>query len=142
MSRSPAVASLYLFVEVLSRTVDFYRLLGFDVESVSPMLARVVARNGVVIAFGTADLTLSYDAAWQPPGSPTKNTINLELSSAGEVDEIYRRALAAGHVGHLAPCNPPWQARFAILEDPDGNYIGLNGPRDIEEDRRRERTIA
>ena len=142
MTRSPTLTGIYLFVEVLQKTVDFYRLLGFDVEIVSSMLARAVAPNGVVIAFGTAELTRSYDATWQSPGSPTKNTINLELASAYEVDEMYRRVLAAGYVGHLAPCNPPWEARFAIVEDPDGNFVGLNSPRSIEDDRRRERAVA
>ncbi len=114
MTRSPTPSGIHLFVEVLPKTVDFYRLLGFDVEFVSSVFARAVAANGLVIAFGTADLTRSHDASWQSPGSPSKNTINLELGSEVEVDEMYRRMPAAG-------------------------YVGRNSPRDIEEDRRRGR---
>jgi uncharacterized glyoxalase superfamily protein PhnB len=138
MKQPPTLHGVYLFVETLATSADFYRLLGFEVEHVSSTLARAVARNGALIVLGTAALTQSYDPAWRAPGSPTKNTINLELDCADEVDEIYRRIVDAGYVGHLAPCDPLWQARFAIVEDPDGNYIGLNGPRDLEADRRRE----
>lgn len=138
MSRTPTMSSVYLFVADLVATVEFYRLLGFTIEEVSPMFARAADPTGVFIMFGTAELTGSYDPKWKPPGGPTKNTINLELESVDEVDETYRRMVGAGYSGHLEPCNPPWEARFAIVEDPDGNFIGLNSPRDIESDRRRE----
>jgi uncharacterized glyoxalase superfamily protein PhnB len=36
---------------------------------------------------------------------------------------------AAGYVGHLAPIDAFWGARFAIVDDPDGNVVGLHGPR-------------
>jgi len=70
---------------------------------------------------------------------PGTNTINFQLSSRAEVDATYEKMIAAGHEGHLAPCDPLWQARFAIVDDPYGNIIGLHSPRDREADRRRER---
>jgi uncharacterized glyoxalase superfamily protein PhnB len=129
---------IYLFVEELADAIAFYRLLGFEIERVSSVFARATT-NGFVIELGTAELTRSYDPNWALPGTPTKNTINLELSSQSAVDETYARMVQAGYRGHLAPCDPPWEARFAIVEDPDGNFIGLHSPRDLLADRRRER---
>jgi predicted enzyme related to lactoylglutathione lyase len=142
MVQTPTVRAIYLFVGDLAKTIGFYQLLGFEVERIGPMFARTSGRNGVLIEFGTAELTKSYDPKWQPPGTPTKNTIGVEFGSGDAVDETYARMVQGGYVGHLAPCDPPWEARFAIIEDPDGNYIGLHGPRDRAADRSRERAVA
>jgi len=134
----PQLRSVYLFVARLEPTIDFYSQLGFEVERVSHAFARTVGPNGVLLEFGTAELTRSYDPGWQAPGAPAKNTINIEFESARAVDDVYRRLVGNGYAGRLAPCDPPWQARFAIVEDPDGNHVGLHGPRDVGADRRRE----
>jgi len=41
------------------------------------------------------------------------------------VDECYRRVTAAGHPGPPPPYDAFWGARYAIVEDPDGNHIGI-----------------
>ncbi|MEM6260791.1 MAG: VOC family protein [Planctomycetota bacterium] len=130
--------SLYLFVADLPKTVDFYRRLGLEIEVVSEWLARADCGNGVLLEFGTAELTSSYDPKWTPPARQAKCTINFTLDSRGAVDELYQRMIDAGHAGHLAPCDPPWEARFAILKDPDGNQVGLHSLRSLDADRRRE----
>ena len=68
----------------------------------------------------------------------SKSTINFELDSVQAVDAKYVEMTSAGYTGHLEPCDAPWQARFAIVEDPDGNFIGLHSPRDRAADRVRE----
>ena len=102
------------------------------------MFGRALLPGGESIEFGTAALTQSYDPDWREPGPHAKNTIGLELDSPAAVDELYLSVTALGHAGQLAPCDPPWGARFAIVLDPDGNQIGLHSPRDRNEERRRE----
>ena len=140
MKRQQAnLLGVYLFVRDLGTTLDFYRLIGLSIEEVSPAFARATMPSGATIEFGTAELTRSYDPHWEEPTGPGTNTINLELSSREAVDATYRALVAAGHKGHLAPCDPPWEARFALVDDPDGNIVGLHSPRDREAERRRER---
>ncbi|MEO1510170.1 MAG: VOC family protein, partial [Cyanobacteria bacterium J06633_23] len=129
---------LYLFVDDLSKTIGFYQRLGLEIETVSNSFARASCGNGILLEFGTAELTKSYDPNWSPPGTLSKSTINFELNSREEVDETYRLMLSAGYDGHLEPCDPPWQARFAILTDPDRNFVGLHSPRSLDVDRARE----
>jgi len=95
--------------------------------------------SGVTIEFGMAELTQSYDPSWEEPTGPGTNTINFELPSVETVDSTYQVLVAAGHRGHLPPCDALWQARFAIADDPDENVIGLHSPRDRETERKRER---
>ncbi len=136
-SKGPKFRGIYLFVKDLRQSVSFYELLGMDVETVGDAFARS-AWGDLVLEFGTAELTLSYDPNWAEPGLPGNCTISLEFDSDSTVDEVYDLAVNAGHASQLPPCTPPWQARFAILIDPDGNYVGLHGPRDLAADRENE----
>lgn len=139
MSEQPNLLGVYLFVRDLPATLAFYRMLGLQIEEVSDVFARATMPNGATLEFGTAALTRSYDPNWQEPNPPATNTINFELPSREEVDAMYEKLTSAGYTGHLAPCDPPWQARFAIVDDPDGNIVGLHSPRKREGDRQRER---
>ena len=71
--------------------------------------------------------------------SEDKLVTMLLIETREAVDATYQALVAAGHNGQLAPCDPPWQARFAIVDDPDGNVVGLHSPRDRNADRKRER---
>lgn len=139
MNPRPSLLGVYLFVKELEASLAFYELLGLSIERVRPVFARSTMPNGATIEFGTAELTRSYDPGWQEPAGPGINTINFELPDREAVDSTYGRLVAAGYTGHLAPCDPPWQARFAIVDDPDGNVVGLHSPRDRGAERRRER---
>jgi len=138
-SVQPRLRGVYVFSRDLARSLRFYRLLGLTIEAVSDVFARAPLPGGTVIEWGTADLTLSYDPHWRAATGPAANTINFELASDDAVDAMYRTLTSAGFVGHLAPCTAPWRARFAIVDDADGNSVGLHGPRDLASDRRRER---
>ena len=139
MSEQPGFLGLYLFVRDMPATLAFYRELGLEIDEVSDTFARAVMPNGANIEFGTAELTRSYDPDWQEPSGSGTNTINFELASREAVDAMYEKLTSAGYTKHLAPCDPPWQSRFAIVDDPDGNVVGLHSPRDLDGDRKRER---
>ena len=134
----PILRGVYLFSSSVERTVKFYQLLGLTVEVVSEDFARFTWSNGTTLEIGSEKLTASYDPRWQEPGSPSKNTISFEFTKSDEVDVVHDRMIAAGYRSQLAPCIPPWKARFAIINDPDGNIVGLHGPRSVDADRKRE----
>lgn len=138
MPEQPGLLGVYLFVRDLEASLAFYRKLGLAIEQVSPVFARATMSNGSVIEFGCAELTRSYDPGWQEPTGPGTNTINFELPSRSAVDATYGALVDEGYSGHLAPCDPPWQARFALVDDPDGNIVGLHGPRNREAELLRE----
>ncbi len=133
----PRLISLYLFVSNIGETCRFYETLGLDIEPLSDQFARASYAGDVVLEFGTSELTRSYDPEWNPPQGESKSTINFELESRDAVDLKYSAMIAAGYAGHLSPCNPLWQARFAIVEDPDGNFVGLHSPRESDADRKK-----
>jgi uncharacterized glyoxalase superfamily protein PhnB len=48
------------------------------------------------------------------------------------VDEIYADLVGAGYLGQQEPVDASWGARFAVVEDPDGNAVGLMSPVDAQ----------
>jgi predicted enzyme related to lactoylglutathione lyase len=138
MGDSLQLYGVYLFVGDMTATLDFYRRLGLAIEEVSEMFARAELESGINIEFGTAELTGSYDRRWSQPPGPGTNTINFELASRDAVDAMYDDLTASGHGGHMAPIDAIWGARFALLDDPDGNVVGLHSPRDRERERANE----
>jgi uncharacterized glyoxalase superfamily protein PhnB len=52
------------------------------------------------------------------------------MPSRADVDRIYAELSSAGYVGHLAPHDAFWGARYAVVDDPDGNVVGLQSPMD------------
>jgi len=120
---------IYLQVNNIEQTALFYELLELNVERVSDFYGRASWPDGNSLEFGTLKLTSSYDPKAVSMNSLSPNTIGIEFTGSAKIDEIYTRVTEAGYTGHLAPCDAPWQARFAIVKDPDGNQIGLHGPR-------------
>ena len=130
--------STYLFVSDIDASLSFYNSLGMRVERVSDAFGRTFIGDEVVLELGTADLTASYDPRYVSPAQISKGTINFELGSRKAVDEKFEQLTASGYRAHLGPIDAIWQARFAIVLDPDGNQVGLHSPRRIAEDRQRE----
>ena len=114
---------VYLFVKDLAASEQFYADLGLTIEHVSDFFARGSWEEEPVLEMGTKELTLSYDPGWQQSDGVSKSTLNFEVGSRGTVDQTYSRMIGLGYSGHLAPIDALWQARFAILEDPDGNFV-------------------
>jgi catechol 2,3-dioxygenase-like lactoylglutathione lyase family enzyme len=56
--------------------------------------------------------------------------LGISLPSREAVDERYADLTAAGYTGCQPPYDAFWGARYAIVEDPDGNDVGLMSPID------------
>jgi catechol 2,3-dioxygenase-like lactoylglutathione lyase family enzyme len=131
MTEGPRLTDAYLFVRDMNATLAFYGRLGLTFDAAGGDFARAVTPDGLLgLEFGTYALTQSYDPNWQGPGAAAKSTLNFELASREAVDAIYADLTSAGHAGHLAPIDAFWGSRFAIVDDPDGNQVGLQSPRD------------
>ena len=124
----PILAVVYLFVCDLDASVAFYERLGLAMTRVGDSHARAEWSEGARLELGTAELTRSYDPNWREPSGAATNTLNFALPSRKAVDEMYAELTSAGYAGHLAPIDAFWGQRFAIVDDPDGNVIGLQSP--------------
>ena len=137
---APVLSALNLVARNIDAMVGFYRQLGLDIpdtavwqttSGVHHVTARM--RNGVALELDSAALARHYNAAWQPRQGPGSScVIGFSLPTRAAVDDCYGKITGGGHRGLQPPYDAFWGARYAIVEDPDGNHVGLMSPSDTE----------
>jgi uncharacterized glyoxalase superfamily protein PhnB len=116
----------------MDAAVAFYRLLGLAVPEPVGGGAHVEIDlgHGMHLALSNVALTRSYDPGWRAPSLPPASALQFQVSSRDAVDARYAELTAAGHHGHLPPVDAFWGNRYAEVDDPDGNIVGIHSPTD------------
>jgi uncharacterized glyoxalase superfamily protein PhnB len=135
MSDDRAVlAGLNLVVSDMARTVEFYRHLGLSIDDTNPWNNHHVTAampNGFELEFDSIELADSYDPGGRAPtDDAVRNVMVFNLASRQAVDDLYQELVEAGYSGHQTPYDAFWGARYAVVDDPDGNFVGLMSPSD------------
>ena len=127
--------TISLVVSDMAASLAFYRRLGVDIPENSVWLQNGVGHhvtvkmpNGFNLDFDSAAMTKAYDPAWKP--GIGANAVIFHVATRQEIDELYNEMTSAGYAGHLAPFDAFWGARYAVIDDPDGNHVGLMSPMD------------
>jgi catechol 2,3-dioxygenase-like lactoylglutathione lyase family enzyme len=140
---SLALEQINIVVRDMQRSLAFYRLLGVSIEEMRGAewaewaLHHVngVTSNGVRVEFDS----VAFAKQWNPGLDEAKLGSAVlpifHVSTREEVDLVHARVTAAGHRTHKAPEDAFWGARYAIVEDPDGNSVGIMSP--VDASRRR-----
>ncbi len=135
-----ALGQINIVVRDMRTSLAFYRLLGLSIDEIpiaewAPHHASSVTSNGVQVEFDS----LAFAKQWNPGLDETKlGTAALpffHVATREEVDRVHARVTAAGYRSQKAPEDAFWGARYAILEDPDGNAVGIMSS--IDESKRR-----
>ena len=123
----PTVSAIGFVVSDLSKSLPFYRALGFDVpaDAESAPHVEIPLPGGLRLLLDTEDTIRSFNPGWTAPTGSARAGLALECSSPAEVDSTYADMVAAGHTGHLEPWDAFWGQRYASLHDPDGNTVDL-----------------
>jgi len=129
----PVFAQVNLVVADMAASVAFYRRLGLTIDDTVPWAAHhidVRMANGLALDLDSVGFARRWDAGFHGrPGSGTA-VIGFNLSSREAVDRTYHELTAAGAPSQQAPYDAFWGARYAVVEDPDGNPVGLMSPID------------
>jgi uncharacterized glyoxalase superfamily protein PhnB len=56
--------------------------------------------------------------------------VGFRVASRDDVDRLYADMTGAGYRGQQPPYDAFWGARYAVVEDPDGNAVGIMSPSD------------
>jgi uncharacterized glyoxalase superfamily protein PhnB len=123
-----------LVVRDTDASMAFYRLVGLDIPETTVWRTAHGAHHATVAAEAAAleldshALARRYNEGFDAERG--RVVVGLRLESREAVDEAYRRLIAEGHQGLQPPYDAFWGARYAIVEDPDGNPVGLMSPSD------------
>jgi len=130
----PVLNLLTLVVKDMEASVAFYRRLGVTVPDADPAwpdIHRGGSSGGMGVDFDTDSFAPKWNAGHK---ASTTAVIGIQLPTREAVDAAYSELTSAGHAGQQEPYDAFWGARYAVVEDPDGNAVGLMSP--IDPDRR------
>jgi len=125
----PVIDQFNLVVTDMAASVAFYRLIGFEIPEADETWNE---HHRTVAMPGGIDLDLDssrFAAQWDPGWRGGMGVLGVKVGTREAVDERHA-ATAAGYRSQLAPTDAFWGARYAIVEDPDGNPIGIMSPSD------------
>lgn len=130
--RRAVLDQLNVVVRDMPAAVDFYRMLGIEISATLPEwdAHHRPADIGRAIDFDLDSATFAkqWNTGW--PESSAGVVLGFRVATREDVDALYRELTEAGHKGQQPPYDAFWGARYAILEDPSGNAVGLMSPVD------------
>lgn len=119
----------------MTETLAFYRRLGVEIpergvwrSGAGAHHATADTEGGVDLEFDSEALAQAYNAGFAAERG--RVVIGLALESREAVDLAWANLIAEGVQGLQPPFDAFWGARYAIVEDPDGNPVGLMSPVD------------
>ncbi len=126
-----------IVVSDMARSVAFYELLGADVADIIPPWAD----HHRELTSTTPETSVELDSAVSAPNwasgwvpERTGVVLGFGVDEDDDVDAIAAAVEGAGHPVLQPPHDAFFGSRYAVVEDPDGNAVGLMGPR--RDDRR------
>jgi uncharacterized glyoxalase superfamily protein PhnB len=120
---------------LITASIAFYRRLGVSVEEAgrpewAPHHATAVMPNGMRLELDSVRFAMQWNAGSKPRGTGAMGVLFFYVGTREEVDRVYAEMTGAGHPGQHPPEDAFWGARYAIVEDPDGNAVGIMSPID------------
>jgi uncharacterized glyoxalase superfamily protein PhnB len=124
-----------LVVRDMHESLGFYRRLGLDIPEGAVWESGGQAHHAsadtggeVDLEFDSVKLAHAYNRGFAAERGQV--VIGVALDSREAVDALWEALLAEGAQGLQPPYDAFWGARYAIVEDPDGNPVGLTSPVD------------
>ncbi len=124
-----------LVVRDMHQSLAFYRRLGLDIPEDGIWAIDGQGHHAKAKTEGDVDLELDsvkfahvYNRGFAAERG--RVVIGIQLESREAVDTLWNALLAEGAQGLQPPYDVFWGARYAIVEDPDGNPVGLMSPAD------------
>lgn len=131
MTAEPILDQLNIVVSDMDAAVTFYRRLGLTIPDTDPSFQAhhrtAQLPGGIDLDIDSTEFTHRWDKGWR-----SGVVIGFKVDSRQRVDAIYADLTAAGYTGQQEPYDAFWGARYAVIEDPDGNAIGMMSPVDPE----------
>jgi uncharacterized glyoxalase superfamily protein PhnB len=129
----PVFDGINLVVGDMDASVAFYRRLGTTIPDQGPWDAdhrTAETAGGASFEMDSTRFVPKWNSGW--PGSQGRGAavFGFKVAKREDVDRIYDDLTAAGYQSQQAPYDAFWGARYAIVEDPDGNAVGLMSPMD------------
>src|SRR5690242_6698604 len=130
----PVFRQFNLVVKDVKKAALFYRRLGLKIGDGHPAWSadHVSAETTGDVDFDLDSIAFAkrWNRGWGRGGRASMGVLGFGVATRDEVDRIYAELTGAGYAGQQPPYDAFWGARYAVVEDPDGNAVGLMSPID------------
>jgi uncharacterized glyoxalase superfamily protein PhnB len=83
-----------------------------------------VEQDGFRLAFDKQEIAKEVYGSWVEP-SGHRIELAFLCENSNSLNEMYKKIIDHGYLGHREPWDAFWGQRYAIVKDPDGNLISL-----------------
>ena len=132
----PVLQHVDLVSKDVAALVAFYRRLGLQIatdivwpDESAPQHVGIDLPNGMHLSLSGEQMTSGYAPTWKGLERAGKILI-FGVADRDAVDERHADMVGAGYADHVSPFDAFWGSRYAIVDDPDGNPVGLMSPSD------------
>ena len=129
MPERPVLDQVNIVTADMDGSLAFYRRLGMVIPDRDPEWdphhRSATTGSGMSLDLDSLAYAREWDQGWRGEGPGGGCVLTFKVVARTEVDRIYADLTGAGYRGHQEPYDAPWGARFAVVEDPDGNAVGL-----------------
>lgn len=110
----------------LKKTMEFYKLLGFEFSEIQEGEAHVESINDRQTVRLMIDSTaLMKDLLGQEPIPGNHSSFAVQYDTPQEVDAVTEKIKSAGFTISKEAWDAFWGQRYAVVEDPDGYKVDL-----------------
>ena len=126
----PVFDQVNVIVGDMDACTEFYRRLGVVLPDDGPWNTyhrSAETRDGLDLDFDLA----SFASTWNDgarTAEPRGVVLGFRVATRDAVDRIHADMTAAGYRSLQEPYDAFWGSRYAILEDPDSNAVGVMSP--------------
>jgi catechol 2,3-dioxygenase-like lactoylglutathione lyase family enzyme len=127
----PVFEGVNIVVGDMEATTAFYRRLGLELPDEGPWNAyhrSATTPPGTDLDFDQVEFARRWNTGW--PGSHGGVVVGFRVATREAVDRIHADLTGAGYRSQQEPYDAFWGARYAVIEDPDGNAVGIMSPMD------------
>ncbi len=133
--KRPVLNQINLVVRDMDAMVEFYRRLGVEIPDPPAAWARWAPHHrnspspeGLEFELDSQVFAATWNQGWRADAAGA--VVGFRIATREGVDQTYADLTGAGYRGQQPPYDAFWGARYAVVEDPDGNPVGLMSPMD------------
>ena len=128
----PVLDQVNIVVSDMDASAAFYERLGVRLNPSPPDWAphhrNSAPGGGADVDLDSSAFAAVWDTGW--PAGTTGVVLQFRMPSREAVDRVHADLVAAGYASQQEPYDAFFGSRYAVVEDPDGNAVGLISVRD------------
>jgi catechol 2,3-dioxygenase-like lactoylglutathione lyase family enzyme len=132
MTRKLVLDQVNMVVRNMDAAVEFYRRLGLEVPDHTPEWdahhRSAELDDGLDFDLDSVVFARQWNEGWSGRKNGAGCVVVFRVATREEVDEIHAELSGAGYTVQQQPYDAFWGSRFTVIEDPDGNAIGVMSP--------------